>query len=180
MRESPRTWPSIRVSRLAHDVLMSSRMAAIYPHGVSDTTPSHEGISMNSAARKSDDSSDEACCCAAQAAAQAGPAATKPHHDHGHAGHDHSGQDDRQKENRRIGEGVRDPVCGMQVDPHAAQHRHLHEGRAYYFCSGGCLAKFKADPAKYLSKATATAPSVPEGTIYTCPMHPQIRQVGPG
>ena len=52
--------------------------------------------------------------------------------------------------------------------------------RTYYFCSGECLAKFKADPAKYLDKSTKSAPSVPEGTIYTCPMHPQIRQVGPG
>jgi Cu+-exporting ATPase len=68
----------------------------------------------------------------------------------------------------------------MLVDPHATRHRHLHEGRTYYFCSGGCLAKFKADPAKYLDKATTSASSLPEGTIYTCPMHPQIRQVGPG
>jgi len=68
----------------------------------------------------------------------------------------------------------------MLVDPHTAQHRHQHEGRAYYFCSGGCLAKFKADPTKYLDKSAKSAPSVPEGTIYTCPMHPQIRQVGPG
>ena len=75
---------------------------------------------------------------------------------------------------------MRDPVCGMLVDPHTAQHRHQHEGRTYYFCSGECLAKFKADPAKYLDKSTKSAPSVPEGTIYTCPMHPQIRQVGPG
>ena len=75
---------------------------------------------------------------------------------------------------------MRDPVCGMLVDPHTAQHRHQHEGRTYYFCSGDCLAKFKADPAKYLDKSTKSAPSVPEGTIYTCPMHPQIRQVGPG
>jgi Cu+-exporting ATPase len=69
----------------------------------------------------------------------------------------------------------------MLVDPHTAKHRHQHEGRTYYFCSGGCLAKFKAEPVKYLGDAAQTeAAIVPEGTIYTCPMHPQIRQVGPG
>jgi Cu+-exporting ATPase len=77
-------------------------------------------------------------------------------------------------------QGVRDPVCGMIVDPHTAKHRHQYSGRAYYFCSAGCLEKFTADPAKYLADAPKSAASVPEGTIYTCPMHPQIRQVGPG
>ncbi|MFL6304159.1 MAG: heavy metal translocating P-type ATPase [Candidatus Sulfotelmatobacter sp.] len=76
--------------------------------------------------------------------------------------------------------GVRDPVCGMRVDPHSTQHRHQYEGRTYYFCSGGCRAKFIVDPQKYLSKSSEALASVPEGTIYTCPMHPQIRQVGPG
>ena len=78
-------------------------------------------------------------------------------------------------------EGVRDPVCGMIVDPHTTKHRHSHAGRTYYFCSAGCLAKFSADPQKFISPGAAkTAEEVPEGTIYTCPMHPQIRQVGPG
>jgi Cu+-exporting ATPase len=73
-----------------------------------------------------------------------------------------------------------DPVCGMKVDPHNAKHRHEHQGRPYYFCSAGCRTKFIADPDKYLSpKQKAEAP-VPAGTIYTCPMHPEIRQVGPG
>jgi P-type Cu+ transporter len=77
-------------------------------------------------------------------------------------------------------EGVRDPVCGMTVDPHTAAHRHVHRGRTYYFCSAGCRAKFAADPAKYLAGDAASSEPVPEGAIYTCPMHPQIRQVGPG
>ena len=78
-------------------------------------------------------------------------------------------------------ERVRDPVCGMAVDPHTTPHRHQHAGRPYYFCSAGCQAKFAADPAKYLAPSAMTAPpAVPEGTIYTCPMHPQIRQVGRG
>src|SRR5262245_66687413 len=76
-------------------------------------------------------------------------------------------------------DGVVDPVCGMTVDPHTTPHRHTHQGHTYYFCSAGCRTKFIADPQKYLGPAKAAEP-VPEGTIYTCPMHPQIRQVGPG
>src|SRR5215203_2260695 len=68
----------------------------------------------------------------------------------------------------------------MLVDPHSAKHSHQHGGRTYYFCSGGCLAKFVAEPAKYLSSSPQRSSNVPEGAIYTCPMHPQIRQVGPG
>ena len=75
---------------------------------------------------------------------------------------------------------ARDPVCGMTVDPKGAKHQAVHEGHAYYFCCAGCLTKFEADPARYLEKEPQAAPAVPEGTIYTCPMHPEIRQVGPG
>jgi len=75
--------------------------------------------------------------------------------------------------------GVIDPVCGMTVDPHTAKHRAEHHGHSYYFCSAGCRSKFTADPQKYLGSAKAAEP-VPDGTIYTCPMHPQIRQPGPG
>jgi Cu+-exporting ATPase len=75
-------------------------------------------------------------------------------------------------------EGVIDPVCGMTVDPHTAKHRGDHRGHTYYFCSTGCRAKFVADPQKYLGARQAE--TVPEGTMYTCPMHPQIRQAGPG
>ena len=74
---------------------------------------------------------------------------------------------------------ARDPVCGMTVDPKRAKHRTLYEGHPYYFCSPGCLTKFEADPARYLEKEPLPAPAVPEGTIYTCPMHPEIRQPGP-
>ena len=75
----------------------------------------------------------------------------------------------------------RDPVCGMMVDPHATAHRATHDGHPFYFCSAGCRGKFAADPQKYLTPADSEprAP-VAEGTIYTCPMHPQIRQPGPG
>src|SRR3954466_8114220 len=77
-------------------------------------------------------------------------------------------------------ERVLDPVCGMTVDPQTAKHRHDHESHIYYFCSAGCRSKFAADPGKYLDKHEHTAEPVPEGTIYTCPMHPEIRQIGPG
>lgn len=74
-----------------------------------------------------------------------------------------------------------DPVCGMTVDPHTAIHRTEHAGHPYYFCSGRCREKFIADPDKYLDpKTVQESDPVPEGTIYTCPMHPEIRQVGPG
>jgi Cu+-exporting ATPase len=75
-------------------------------------------------------------------------------------------------------EGVIDPVCGMTVDPHTAKHRADYQGHTYCFCSAGCRTKFAADPQKYLGARQAE--TVPEGTIYTCPMHSQIRQVGPG
>ena len=96
------------------------------------------------------------------------------HHDHGlHGGHHH--------EHEGAAGQVKDPVCGMTVDPHATTHRAQYEGKPYYFCSSGCQSKFMAEPAKYVEPAAARkAEPVPEGTIYTCPMHPQIRQVGSG
>ncbi|WP_256807558.1 heavy metal translocating P-type ATPase [Bradyrhizobium sp. Bra64] len=75
---------------------------------------------------------------------------------------------------------VRDPVCDMTVDPATSKHRFEHHGETFHFCSAGCRTKFGADPAKYLAKDKASEPEMPAGTIYTCPMHPQIRQVGPG
>ncbi len=75
---------------------------------------------------------------------------------------------------------VKDPVCGMIVNPATAKHRTEHEGETYYFCRAGCREKFMADPERYLAPAGASSEPVPEGTIYTCPMHPEIRQVGPG
>ena len=72
-----------------------------------------------------------------------------------------------------------DPVCGMKVDPATSKHRFDHGGRTFHFCSAGCRAKFAADPDSYLKPKAAAAPAKP-GAIYTCPMHPQIRQAGPG
>jgi Cu+-exporting ATPase len=75
-----------------------------------------------------------------------------------------------------------DPVCGMTVDPATSPHRHVHAGHAYHFCSPRCRGEFAADPEKYLHGAPAQRPqpAAPAGTIYTCPMHPQVRQQGPG
>jgi Cu+-exporting ATPase len=74
--------------------------------------------------------------------------------------------------------GAKDPVCGMSVDPASAQHRADYKGETYYFCCNGCRTKFIADPEKYL-KPREPEPVI-EGAIYTCPMHPEFRQVGPG
>jgi Cu+-exporting ATPase len=100
-------------------------------------------------------------------------------HQHGpgcHHGHDHShgamAADDGK---------VTDPVCGMKVDPAVSKHRLEHGGTTFHFCSAGCRTKFETDPEKYLSPKVATAQSAaPKGVIYTCPMHPEIRQEGPG
>ena len=75
-----------------------------------------------------------------------------------------------------------DPVCGMTVKIADAPNKADH-GHTYYFCSPRCLGKFTAEPSRYLKPAAApaaAASSAKQGTIYTCPMHPEIRQVGPG
>ena len=92
--------------------------------------------------------------------------------------HDHSahGHDDKPSGGKAT---VRDPVCGMAVDPATSQHRFDYRGETFHFCSAGCRTKFAADPNLYLDKTEPKA-AAPEGAIYTCPMHPQIRQVGPG
>jgi Cu+-exporting ATPase len=90
-------------------------------------------------------------------------------HDHGGPGHANTAAP------------VTDPVCGMTVDPATTPHHADHAGTTYHFCSAGCRTKFVADPGKYLHpKPALRAEPVEPGAIYTCPMHPQIRQVGPG
>ena len=77
---------------------------------------------------------------------------------------------------------MKDPVCGMTVDPATAKHRAAHAGQTYFFCSAGCKNKFEADPTAYFGEKAEVpaAKPAPEGAIYTCPMHPQIRQPSPG
>ena len=97
-------------------------------------------------------------------------------HNHDHA---HAHTPAHEPSAAATGASAIDPVCGMTVDLHKTPHRHAYHDRTYYFCGNGCRTKFAADPEKYLDKK-APAPEAPPGTIYTCPMHPQIRQVGPG
>ncbi len=96
---------------------------------------------------------------------------------------------------------IKDPVCGMTVDPATAAGSYEYGGQTYYFCARSCLERFRADPAKYLAAAPASAPvllmpgvrpktpSPPpspapgegaQANIYTCPMDPEVRQQGPG
>ncbi len=76
---------------------------------------------------------------------------------------------------------LRDPVCGMTVDPATTAHRTAEKGVEYFFCNAGCRAKFVAAPEKYIAISSApVAPRGAEDAIYTCPMHPQIRQKGLG
>ncbi|WP_283814544.1 heavy metal translocating P-type ATPase [Bradyrhizobium australiense] len=90
-------------------------------------------------------------------------------HSHGNHGHQAEGA-----------ATVRDPVCGMTVNPATSKHRFDHHGETFHFCSAGCRTKFAADPVAYLEKDKRPKAAVPEGTTYTCPMHPEIRQLGPG
>jgi P-type Cu+ transporter len=72
-----------------------------------------------------------------------------------------------------------DPVCGMTVDLHAGKPSENFGGTTYFFCSEGCRIKFAKEPGRYLDKQGEPEP-LPPGTLYTCPMHPQIVQEGPG
>ena len=98
------------------------------------------------------------------------------HHDHSHAGHDHH---HGHHHGAPTDGGAIDPVCGMTVDPHNPKGGKAdYRGHPYYFCSAGCRTKFVADPGKYLGEREPEP--VVEGAVYTCPMHPEIRQEGPG
>lgn len=105
------------------------------------------------------------------------------HHDHVH--HDGSTQPVEAVHDR-----VRDPVCGMMVDPRTTPHRHELGDATYHFCSAGCRSKFAADPDAYLNPpgtdpatlhpALGSLAEPAEGAVWTCPMHPQIRRAEPG
>ncbi len=106
------------------------------------------------------------------------------HHHHQHAV---AGGDDHPPEGAEVAPSLKDPVCGMAVTEQSA-HRLVHDGRPYYFCSAGCQSKFATNPLRYVQSpdaapaSTPPAPSTPAaaGAIYTCPMHPEIRQDHPG
>ena len=104
---------------------------------------------------------------------------------HVHQDHDHQG-----RETAEMTRTVLDPVCGMRVDPGTSRHSLEHGGATYHFCSARCLERFKANPDRYLNPpekdpaviapAMGALPEPAQGTIWTCPMHPQIRRNGPG
>ncbi len=85
---------------------------------------------------------------------------------------------------------MKDLVCGMDVDPAKTKHSVVHEGKDYFFCSAGCLEKFRREPGKYLAGGSggghepmeSAAPAAPagKGVEYTCPMHPEIVRAAPG
>ena len=78
------------------------------------------------------------------------------------------------------GPKVKDPVCGMEVTPAKAAGSFEHRGQTYYFCGKGCLAKFQADPLKYLAPKPVIAATEANNVEYTCPMDPEVVQMGPG
>ncbi|KDP94630.1 haloacid dehalogenase [Brevundimonas sp. EAKA] len=96
-------------------------------------------------------------------------------HPHGHA----AGRSCCSAEPSAGSVALKDPVCGMSVDAKTTAHRASHDEQDYFFCSAGCRTRFVADPQRYLKPASEPAPAIP-GVIYTCPMHPEIRQEGPG
>ena len=94
--------------------------------------------------------------------------------EHQHSTHSRGDQSD-------LSEGTAiDPVCGMSVVTSTAKHVADYQLKTYYFCGAGCKTKFQTSPAKYLEVTTKVTEPVVAGAIYTCPMHPQIQQVGPG
>ncbi|WP_082605463.1 heavy metal translocating P-type ATPase [Curvibacter sp. PAE-UM] len=98
------------------------------------------------------------------------------HHEH----HHHDGEKPASTSPTQTA-GLKDPVCGMAVTAQS-EHHLSHQGQSYFFCSAKCQGKFAADPERYASRVVAAPVSAPApiGTIYTCPMHPEIRQDHPG
>ena len=96
--------------------------------------------------------------------------------------HHHHAQDQADGGHRvQGGQTAKDPVCGMNVDPKTSRHRADHGGQTFHFCSNGCKTKFEADPVRYVAGGDARiVEAAPDGAVFTCPMHPEIRQVGPG
>jgi P-type Cu+ transporter len=125
-----------------------------------------------------DQNAKPGCGCSSKADAAPGAPAGRGGCCGGAGGHSH---DHHHQPATPVAGSVIDPVCGMIVNPETSQHRSDFKGKTYHFCSAGCRTKFEAAPQQYLGKSKeAQHTDVPAGTIYTCPMHPQIRQVGPG
>jgi len=111
-------------------------------------------------------------CCVSHGAKPSEPA-THSHEAHGDCCHHAGGSTE-------AAPVAIDPVCGMKVDPEAPKGgRFSYKGTEYVFCSQRCHDRFKAEPEKFLAPKQPEPEAAP-GTIYTCPMHPEVRQVGPG
>lgn len=93
------------------------------------------------------------------------------HHDHHHGHGQHAGVKDAAT--------ATDPVCGMRVDPSVTAHHASHAGHEHHFCSDRCRTRFVADPEHYLLPRAAASASDAHA-MHTCPMHPEVRQEGPG
>ena len=98
-----------------------------------------------------------------------------------HEYHRHAGLESGPAGAAQDASAEKDPVCGMTVKPDSP-HATVHAGRTIRFCSAKCLAKFEAEPQRYLMPSPEPAPTqaAPPGAEYTCPMHPEVRQIGPG
>jgi P-type Cu+ transporter len=103
---------------------------------------------------------------------------------HNHAAHDHAACNHDPNDGKAT-----DPVCGMSVNRETAKHRFSYQGQEYLFCCAGCRTKFESDPegslTRHRARQAGVQPQVPKGAVdasaaYTCPMHPEIRQIGPG
>ncbi|MBS0552548.1 MAG: YHS domain-containing protein, partial [Proteobacteria bacterium] len=120
---------------------------------------------------------------AARAAATAAVSPLPHSHAHAHS-HDGAGAPPVSPTPKSGKDMAKDPVCGMTVKPDSP-HVATHAGHTYRFCSAKCQGKFEAEPERYLKPGPAPAPLSPTEsaaavTEYTCPMHPEIRQIGPG
>ncbi|WP_438275499.1 heavy metal translocating P-type ATPase [Nitrobacter sp.] len=144
--------------------------------GIAEQATSKNGCcgAVEAQAVSSAGASDGSNCC--------GGDATETHSHSAHAHHDaHASHHDQHGVVDTHDGKVLDPVCGMSVDPQTSKHRFDHHGTTYHFCSAGCRTKFAASPRSYLDKSETPPPAnLPKDAIYTCPMHPDVRQVGPG
>jgi P-type Cu+ transporter len=113
--------------------------------------------------------------------AQAEAADAEHHHGGGAQAHSCCGgkHGDGAKAGAETAASAIDPVCSMSVNPATTKHRFSYQGQDYFFCSERCRERFEAEPQKYL-QPKQPEPAAPAGTIYTCPMHPEVQQVGPG
>jgi Cu+-exporting ATPase len=147
------------------------------------------GKDHGAAAAPAEAAAESGGCCGGHDHASTAAAGTAPSraggccggHDHAHHDHAHDHGHGHAHHPAPADGKVIDPVCGMMVDPATTPHKTTLKGVEHYFCSAGCVVKFTKDPQRYLDPSSAPPPEpVPEGTMFTCPMHLEIQQIGPG